>query len=102
MSSYRVTLTIGVLRPGVEPSTVLPAAAEAARRRTEVEAYDVAVVRGEARVTVRFTSDDDEDALAIARRVRATVATLADVTDASVRRRYGSRWHPLDIRATWR
>lgn len=102
MSSYRVTLSVGLLRPGVEPASVLPAAVEAARERTTVEAYDVGVVRGQARLTVRFTADDDEDALAIGRRVRATVATLAEVDDARLHRRFGARWHPRDLRATWR
>ncbi len=102
MSSYRVTLGVGLLRPGVDATVVLPAAAAAARERTTVEAYDVAVVRGQARVTVRFTSDSDQDALAVGRRVRATVASLAEVPSAALHRRYGARWHPLDLTATWR
>ena len=95
MPSYRISLTIGLLRPGVEPAAVLPAAAAAARERTIVESYDVAVVRGEARVTVRFTADHSDDALDIARRVRATVTTLAEVSAPSLSRRYGARWHRL-------
>lgn len=95
MPSYRIGLTIGLLRPGVEPADVLPAAAAAARERTTVEAYDIAVVRGAASVTVRFLADDDDDALAIARRVRATVTTLADVSAPNLGRRYGARWYRL-------
>lgn len=102
MSSYRVTLSVGLLRPGVEPASVLPAAVASARERTTVEAYDVDVVRGQARLTVRFTAADDEDALAVGRRVRATVAVLAEVIDARLHVRRGARWYARDLRATWR
>ena len=93
MPSYRVALTVGLLRPVVEPAAVLPAATAAARERTDVEAYDVDVVRGRARVTVRFTSDDDAGALDVGRRVRATVTSLAEVDDPVLARRYGARWY---------
>lgn len=98
MSSYRITLGVGRLAVGVAPEAVLPAAADAARVRVTVEAYDVAVVRGEARVSVRFTADDNGQAVDVARRVRAVVSVLADVTSAALSRRYGPRWHvvPLD------
>ena len=88
-------LGVGLLRPGVDPATVLPTAADAARARVEVEAFDVGVVRGEPRVTVRFTDDDDADALAVGRRVRAVVTALADVNSMQVSRRYGPRWYEV-------
>ena len=98
MPTFRITLTIGRLSPGVAPEAVLPAAADSARVRVTVEAYDVAVVRGEARVTVRYTADDNGQAVDVARRVRAVVSSLADVSSPALSRRYGPRWHrvPLD------
>lgn len=98
MPTYRITLAVGRLARGVAPETVLPAAADAARARVTVEASDLAVVRGEARVTVRYTADDDGQAVDVARRVRAIVSGLANVSSPVLSRRYGSRWHrvPLD------
>ena len=95
MPSFRVTLGVGVLAPGVAPQDVLPAAAQAARDVATVEAYDVGIVRGQARVTVRFTAADDAEALGVGARVRATVARLAEVRDPRVTRRWGSRWEPV-------
>ena len=93
--SYRVTLTIGALRAGVHPEQVLPAAAEAARERTTVEAWDLSVVRGEPRVSVRYTAQDDDQSVDLGRRVRATVSALADVGASRLDRRYGARWYRL-------
>lgn len=93
MPSYRVTATIGDLRVGANPEQVLPAAADAARERTTVEAWDVAVVRGEARITVRFMADDDVAALAIAQHVAVQTNKVAQVTGRKVTRRYGGRWY---------
>lgn len=52
MPSFRVTMTVGALRPGVPADRVLPSAADAAAELTTVEASSVNVVRGEARLTV--------------------------------------------------
>jgi hypothetical protein len=95
VTSYRIALGVGLLLPGIEPDAVLPAAAGAARELTTVEAFDVAVVRGEARITVRFVADGDREAWAIARVVRAAVGALAGVTSPELTRRYGPRWHPV-------
>lgn len=95
MTSYRISLGVGLMRPGIEPDVVLPAAAGAARERTTVESYDVAVVRGGARITVRFTAEDDREAVGVARGVWAAVRTLARVTSPELTRRYGPRWHSV-------
>ncbi|MCU1431058.1 MAG: hypothetical protein JWP95_163 [Actinotalea sp.] len=95
MPSYRITLTVGLLRRGVEPESVLPAAVEAARVRVTVEAHDLAVVAGRAQVTVRCVADGNDEAVDVARRVRAVLAGLADVSGLTVARRYGSRWLPV-------
>ena len=83
------------LRPGTEPEAVLPAAAGAARERTTVESYDVAVVRGAARITVRFTAEDNSAAVDVACAVHGAVVALAGVTSPDLARRYGPRWHPV-------
>lgn len=95
MPSFRVTATIGVLQPGVAPATVLPTAAQAARELATVESYDVGVVAGEARITVRFTVDDDLVARRVAEHVWATTGALAELSRPALVRRYGARWHPV-------
>jgi hypothetical protein len=95
VASYRISLTVGDLAPGVEPHAVLPAAAAAARERVTVEAQDLAVVHGRARITVRCVCDTDADAVDVARRVRAVTAGLAHVSGLTLSRRYGARWHPV-------
>ncbi|ARU51059.1 hypothetical protein CBR64_05710 [Cellulosimicrobium cellulans] len=94
MPSYRVTLAVGLLRPGADPEAVLPAAAAAARDLTTVEAYDVGVVRGEARVTVRFLADTDAAAHDVADAVEAGVRAHAATSGGRLTRRWGARWHP--------
>lgn len=95
MPSYRVTLAVGVLHPGTDPAAVLPAAAAAARQLAKVEAQDVAVVAGEARVVVRFLALGDPGAERVGRRVLDRVRELAEVGRATVARRDGPRWVPL-------
>ena len=71
----RVTAAaIGLPQPGVAAPDVLPQAVAVAEALTTVEAHDVAVVRGQARVTVRFQADDDQ----IARRVGWAVLARLD------------------------
>jgi hypothetical protein len=90
--SYRITMSVGSLRPGVDPAGVLPAAADEAARVATLEANDLQVVRGEARLTVRFTAEDDVAAERIAAAVRTRTAQLVDVPRASITRRDGGRW----------
>ncbi|MFD2338900.1 hypothetical protein FGG90_04160 [Clavibacter tessellarius] len=92
MPSYRITMTVGALRAGADPSAVLPAAARVAAERATLEANDIQVVRGEPRLTVRFTADDDDMAERVAGTVRARTAELVDVPRASITRRDGGTW----------
>ena len=89
MPSYRITMTVGVLRPGADPAAVLPAASTEAARIATLEANDIQVVRGEPRLTVRFTADDDSAAEGIAGAVRARTSELVEVPRASITRRDG-------------
>ena len=95
MTSYRVVLVVGLLEPGTDPADVLPAAAAAAQAVTKVEARDLAVVAGEARVVVRYLASDDPAARRIGDRVLARVRELAQVGRATVDRRDGPRWVPV-------
>ncbi|MCA5894258.1 hypothetical protein LEP48_12995 [Isoptericola sp. NEAU-Y5] len=94
MPSYRVSLAVGLLQPGVDPADVLPAAAGAARELVTVEAWDVGVVRGRARITVRFTAASDDEAHGVADAVRDRVEVLADTFGGQLTRRWGHHWHP--------
>ncbi|MGV8966056.1 MAG: hypothetical protein ACOH2F_07235 [Cellulomonas sp.] len=93
MDSYRIALGVGLLRPGVVPDDVLPAAAGAARATTTVESFDVAIVRGHARINVRYLAQGNDDAGVIASRVHAAVSELAAVAGPDLARRDGPRWH---------
>ncbi|ALD12816.1 hypothetical protein [Clavibacter capsici] len=92
MPSYRITMTVGRLRPGVDPTEVLPAAAAEASRVATLEANDLQVVRGEPRLTVRFTAEDDPAAERVAGQVRARTAQLLDVERTTITRRDGGAW----------
>jgi len=92
MPSYRITVTIGALNPGVEPPSVLPSAARAAEELTTVEASDLGIVSGMPRITVRFTGDDAENARHIAQHVLETVSTLAQPLASTVTERVKGRW----------
>jgi len=92
MPSYRITSSIGQLRKGVRPESVLPGAAEAASALTTVEATNLEVVSGAARLVIRFTADDDDAAIAIAAEVVARTRSLASVSAWTLTRRVGGRW----------
>ena len=95
MPSYRVSLVPGMLHLGVDPATVLPAAADAAREHTTVEAGTVEVVRGRPRVTVRYEAPDDQTASDVGQAVVARVGELVVVETSRVTRRSGNRWYPM-------
>jgi hypothetical protein len=94
--SFRVTMTVGALRPGVPADRVLPTAADAAAELTTVEASSVNVVRGEARLTVRFTAEDAELAEQIALHVVGITAAVAEIVGYTVTRRSGGRWYTVN------
>jgi hypothetical protein len=91
-----VTMVIGALRPGVLPQSVLPAAAAAASELTTVEASDLAIVAGSARVTVRFAAEDAELARQIGEHVVAATGELAETQRWQITERVKSRWYSVD------
>ena len=93
MPSFRITMTIGSLRAGVDPKSVLPAAVAATEELTRVEASGLAIVRGAPRIIVRFEAEDAELAVQIGDHVAASVGTRAEVMDPGVTERSGGgRW----------
>lgn len=92
MPSYRITMTVGALRPGADPAAVLPSAAAEAARVATLEANDLQVVRGEPRLTVRFTAEDDAAAERVAGAVRQRAALLVEIPWATITRRDGGTW----------
>jgi predicted outer membrane protein len=95
MPSYRVTLDIAELRPGASPAAVLPTARDACRAVAQVEAADVAVTGGRARIVVRFAVTDDSDAQRVGAKASAAADRVARVTRWAVTRRASSHWIPL-------
>jgi len=95
MPSFRITLAVGALRAGVAPESVVPVAAGAASALTTVEASELAVVAGSARVIVRFTADDHAEAWRVGGEVRSATANVARVITAQVTERVKSRWLPV-------
>ena len=71
---------------------VLPAARAATLELAVLEASDLQVVRGEARIVVRFTADDREVALQVAAHVASATSAAADVTGWRLTERVGGRW----------
>lgn len=98
MPSFRVTLTIGALQPGVAPHTVLPTAAAAANQFATVEASDLGIVAGAPRLTIRFTADDAEIAAQIGGHVAAATAAAAEVLVWKVTQRVKGRWYVVPPR----
>jgi len=86
-------MTIGALRAGVAPPAVAPTAADAAAQLTTVEASDVTVVAGSARLTVRFTAEDAELARQIGEHVAAATDAVAQVAEWKLTERVGARWY---------
>jgi hypothetical protein len=93
--SYRFSAAIGALRPGVAAARLLPELTDDARTLTIVEASSIAVVRGEARVVIRFTGDDDPDARSVALGIFGLARELAELSTPELTRRIGNRWLPV-------
>lgn len=95
MPSYRVQAFVGLLRPGTSAPDLLPDAVRVAGGMVTVEAHDLAVVRGRARVTIRFQADDDATARRAGWAVLHRLDELAEIEGRSVTRRFGQRWYPV-------
>ena len=83
-------MVIGALRGA--PDAVLPAARAGAAELAVLEASDLQVVRGEARVVVRFTADDTEIAAQVAAHVASVTDAAAEVVGWRLTERVGGAW----------
>lgn len=88
-------MVVGLMHPGVDPADVLPAAADAAREHTTVEASELDILRGRPRLTVRYEALDDLTAATVGRAVVARVDEMVDVEGSRITRRFGARWYPM-------
>ena len=95
MPSFRITLIIGALHPGVAPHSVLSHLAAAAAQLTTVEASDLAVVAGSPRAIVRFTADDAAMALRVGDHVLAAARAEVEPVSWQVTERVKARWYPV-------
>ncbi|WP_194948999.1 FMN-dependent dehydrogenase [Actinomyces trachealis] len=91
MPSYRSILTIRDLRAGQQPDAVQQAARQAVTQTTTLEAFQVEVVRGEPRVTIRFTAVDDADARSVHERSLTAVREVASAPHAVLAKVVGGR-----------
>ncbi|MBG6213429.1 MAG: hypothetical protein LH475_01305 [Cryobacterium sp.] len=95
MPSYRVTMSIESLHPGTAPASVVPRATAKAAEFTTVEASDLSIVAGAARVTVRFTADDAASAVQIGADVVADLRVVAALRASLVTERVKGTWVPV-------
>ncbi len=98
MPSYRTVMTITTVLPGRRPEEVEHRARSVAR----LEAWDIAIVSAQPRVTARFTASDEEEARAIHERILRAVTEVADVPRSRLaaviagRSRYLTPWASRD------
>lgn len=97
MPSYRTILTVTNLLPGHGPQEVEAAARAAVTASTTLEAFQVDVVRGRPRVTVRFTGADDAAARAVHRRTVGGVREVAVVPQQVLAKVVSGRSVPIGL-----
>lgn len=95
MSDFRITLTVGALRPGIAPEDVLPRIADAGAELTLIEASELRIVSGTPRLVIRFEAADDPDAARLAGHMLRAATALIEVRHTVLTRRVGGRWLPL-------
>ncbi len=95
MPSYRFTATVGLIRPGTNPATLLPEIADATRALAVVEDSSIAVVAGVARITIRFTGDSDADARRVGTGILSIAAEKAELSRFGLTRRVKQNWVPV-------
>ena len=88
-------MIIGTLQPGASAGDVVPTAAAAAAELTTVEASDLALVKGQPRVTIRFTADDPQEALGVGRHVIEATRAVAAPVSSVVTQRVQGNWVPV-------
>jgi hypothetical protein len=92
MPSYRATLLIDRMRPGVRADSALPTAVAAVNRAAKAEAYEIQVIDGRGAVVIRFAADHDDHARNVVVQVGEALAAVAVMSGATVHRRAGTNW----------
>lgn len=100
MPSYRFTATVGLIRPGTNPATLLPGIADATRALAVLEDSSLAVVAGAPRITIRFTGDSDADARRVGTGILEIAAELAELSRPGLTRRVKQNWVPVLKKST--
>ncbi|HEX2858059.1 MAG TPA: hypothetical protein VHO26_11390 [Propionibacteriaceae bacterium] len=99
MPSYRLELEIGRLRPGTAPPEVMDAAVGSCGHH--VDATEVVVISGTARIRIRFSvpassgTEEDAEARAAVVEMRRAVDRVADTGRQRLLRRRQGRWLPV-------
>ncbi|MST64308.1 FMN-dependent dehydrogenase [Schaalia hyovaginalis] len=78
MPSFRTILTVSTLHPGRAPQEV----ETAARRVRRLESFDIGIEAEQARVTLRFTAEDEDEARLAHAEFLHAVREVADVPRA--------------------
>lgn len=79
MPSYRTIVTIGALIPGRSPQEVEQRARAVVGQHTTLEAFQIDIVSGQPRVTIRFTGVDDEQAREVYRSLLEGLSEVASL-----------------------
>ncbi|WP_051197217.1 hypothetical protein [Jonesia quinghaiensis] len=97
MASFRLILTVGVIRAPIPAPDVLPTVANLVGTYATVEHRDVAISRGKPQMIIRFTADDAEQARRVARSVAPELEELVEVSDLALVALHRGRPVPLPL-----
>lgn len=95
MPSYRVTVDVGLIRPGVAAPDVLPLVAAAIAKRTTVEANDIKISSGRPQLVIRFTGSDPGFAKETVQESLADIDDVIEVLAIQVTARHKNRWYGI-------
>lgn len=95
MPSYRTIVTIAALLPGRQPEDVERSTRSVVGRHSTLEAFQIDIVAGQPRVTIRFTGADDEQAREMHRLLIDTLAEVANMPRAVLAKVVSGRSVPL-------
>lgn len=95
MPSYRLIVSVGNLKPSVEPDQILTGAAKDLGRYANVEAFDVRISRGVPQLVLRYTAPDRNVALDAALRTVPHLEARSHITKTQVLQRVHGRWEAI-------
>lgn len=95
MPSYRTIVTIAALLPGRKPEEVEECARSVVGRYATLEVFQIDVVSGQPRVTIRFTGVDDEQAREVHRALLDALTEVANLPRAVLAKVVSGRSVPM-------